>query len=66
MTAGGTVRYVGGPWDGEAVVMEEWTVADAVGGAYVVVDGWGEDRASYEPRPGGDPWVWHYQGPVAV
>lgn len=65
MTGGGTVRYVGGPWDGEQTVMEDWTAADAAGGAYVVVDGW-EDRASYGPEPGADPWVWNYQGPVAA
>ncbi|MFX4295315.1 hypothetical protein [Streptomyces bohaiensis] len=63
---GGTVRYFGGPWDGEQTSMEDWTAADASTGAYVIVDGWGADRAAYEPEPGGDPWIWHYQGPVAA
>ncbi|WP_146057235.1 hypothetical protein [Streptomyces sp. SM14] len=62
--AGRVLRYVGGPWDGAEV---GWSEEDGeAAGAYVIVDGWGEERAVYEPVPGEDPLVWHYRGPIVA
>ncbi|MFF5589717.1 hypothetical protein [Streptomyces hygroscopicus] len=58
-----TLRYLGGPLDGEEIDATDWTDEDLRIGAYVIVDGW-QDRADYSPEPGGDPLVWHYRGPV--
>jgi hypothetical protein len=58
------VRYVGGPLDGKTLDVTAWTDEQVRGGVYEVVDGW-EQRADYEPEPGGDPLLWLYRGPVA-
>ncbi|WP_130798095.1 hypothetical protein [Streptomyces otsuchiensis] len=68
MTDGGdgavrVLRYVGGPHD----ELEERLPPgeDPGDGGYLVVAGW-EERAVYEPEPGGDPLLWHYRGPIVV
>jgi hypothetical protein len=63
MTGPRIVRYVGGPLDGAELDVSDWTDGDVAAGVYEVVDGW-QDRAEYDPDPGGDPMVWRYRGPV--
>jgi hypothetical protein len=58
-----TVRYLGGPLDGQEMDVTGWTEESIRTGAYQIVDGWA-DRADYEPDQDGDPLVWLYRGPV--
>ena len=44
-----TIRYVGGPLDGEEIDATDWTHEQLQDGAYIVVDGWA-DRADYAPE----------------
>lgn len=60
---GRTVRYVGGPLDGETLDVSGWSDEEIRTGVYQVVDGW-VDRANYEPDEGRDPLQWRYRGPV--
>lgn len=54
--SGRTVRYVGGPLDGDVLDVSGWAEEDIRGGVHQIVDGW-ESRADYELEPGGDPLV---------
>ena len=58
-----TVRYVGGPLDGQTMDAAGWTEEELRTGSYQIVDGW-TCRADYEPDPGGDPLLWRYRGEV--
>ncbi|ONK09415.1 hypothetical protein [Streptomyces sp. MP131-18] len=59
------VHLTGGPLDGLTMDATDWTDEEVAGGTYHVVHGW-EERADYATEPGGDPFVWHYRGPVVV
>ncbi|MER7129724.1 hypothetical protein [Streptosporangium saharense] len=50
------IRLMGGPLDGM-----QWADESPGDGAYMIVPG-EIARAVYEPRPDGDPWVWHHVG----
>jgi hypothetical protein len=63
MTGRRIVRYVGGPLDGKVLDVTGWTDEEVRTGVHEIVDGW-QDRAEYDPDPGGDPMVWRYRGPV--
>lgn len=63
-TAPRLARFIGGPLDGHQVDVTDWTEDAVRTGVLHVVDGW-EERADYEPEPGGDPLRWLYQGPQA-
>jgi hypothetical protein len=58
---------VGGPLDGDQLDADavRLTEDQVRGGTYEVVPGW-VLRAAYGPRPGEDPYVWHYEGPALV
>lgn len=63
MVAERTVRYVGGPLDGQQLDAAGWSDEELATGTYEIVPGWA-DRADYEPAPGEDLLVWHYRGPA--
>jgi hypothetical protein len=60
-----TVRYAGGPLDGQELDATDWSDEDLADGGYEIVPCWGPERADYAPDPDGDPLIWRYRGPVA-
>lgn len=61
------LRYVGGPLDGQTLDTTGWSDDEIRAGTYEIVDGWGEERAAYDPDPPpADPTRWIYRGPVTA
>lgn len=58
-----TVRYLGGPLDGQELDVSDWTDEQIATGVYRIVHG-EVDRAAYAPVEGGDPLEWHFEGMV--